>query len=406
MTYKTNNMQTIFKGVAVLSLVVFMAACGGGNDKDAQLNKKKAELEKLKEQEQALSGKIATLQDEITVLDPNLAPVKTKLVTLGKIVKDTFTHYIELQGKVDAQNVAYVAPRGQGGVVRAIYVKQGDVVKKGQLLLKLDDVLLKQSVVAARQQMSGLKAQLDQAESIYKRQQNLWSQNIGTEIQVLNAKTNVEALQSQYNAAGANIKLAEEQLNTTNVYAEVSGVANQVDIKVGEFFTAGDKIQIVSNNDLKVKANVPENYLDRVRVGSTLLITLPEADNKTVATKVSVAGRVIDPVSRSFYVEAKLPANKDLRPNQIALVRIKDYSSLDAITIPVNTLQNDEDGKYVLVAETENGQLVARKKPVTIGVLYGNKLEVKSGLSAGDQIITDGFQGLYDGQPIATSASE
>src|SRR5690606_12846673 len=158
-------------------------------------------------------------------------------------------------------------------------------------------------------------------------------------------KTNAEALRSQYNAAQANVKLAEEQLNTTNVYSDISGVANQVDVRVGELFAPGQRqIQIVNNSDLKVIVNVPENYLDRVKAGSTLRVTLPEA-NKTISTKVSVVGKVIDPVSRSFYVEARLSGNRDLRPNQIAMVRIKDYSSTNAITIPVNTLQNDQQGK-------------------------------------------------------------
>jgi multidrug efflux pump subunit AcrA (membrane-fusion protein) len=118
-----------------------------------------------------------------------------------------------------------------------------------------------------------------------------------------------------------------------------------------------------------------------------------------------VAGRLIDPNSRSFYIEGKIPADKDLRPNQLALVGIKDYAADSTITIPVNTLQNDEKGKYVLVAAKENGKLVAKKRPVVVGELSGDKLEVKSGLQAGDQLITDGFQGLYDGQAITTTAN-
>ncbi len=173
--------------------------------------------------------------------------------------------------------------------------------------MKLDDVILRQSLAAAQQQLSGVKAQLDQAKSIYERQQNLWKQNIGTEIQVLNAKTNMESLQSQYNAAKANIGLAQEQLNTTNVVSEINGVANIVNIKVGEFFNGSQQIQVVNNNELKVIVNVPENYLDRIKLGSTLMVTLPESNNKTISTKVNVAGKLIDPITRSFYVEGKVP---------------------------------------------------------------------------------------------------
>lgn len=396
-------MQSILKITAIVSFAVVLAACGNSaKDKTADLNEKKLQLEKLKTQQKDLASQVQKLQDEIIKLDPSADNTKTKLVTVGTITTDTFTHYIDLQGKVDAQNVAYVAPRGQGGVVRAIYVKEGDMVQKGQLILKLDDVILQQSAVAAQQQIGGVKAQLAQAQSIYQRQQNLWKQNIGTEIQVLNAKTNVDALQSQLNAVEANARVAQEQVNTTNIYAGISGTVNTVNIKVGEMFMAGTQIQIVNNNDLKVRVQVPENYLNKVKEGSTIQITFPEANNKTVTTKITVVGKLIDPNSRSFYIEAVPPHDKDLRPNQLALVRIQDYSALNVITVPLNTIQNDEAGKYVLVAVTENGKLIARKKEVEIGEIYRDKLEIKSGLKPGDVLITDGFQGLYDGQTIIT----
>ncbi|RYE12774.1 MAG: efflux RND transporter periplasmic adaptor subunit, partial [Sphingobacteriales bacterium] len=337
--------------------------------------------------------------------DPAAANANAKLVVMVPIGPKAFNHYIDLQGKIEAQNMANVAPRGQGGFVKAVYVKQGDYVQKGQTLVKLDASVLSQSLAAARQQVGGVKAQLDQAKSIYQRQQNLWKQNIGTEIQVLNAKTNVDALQSQYNGALANVRLAEEQVNTTNIVSEISGTANIVNVKVGEFFNGNQQIQVVNNNDLKIKVNVPESYADRIKVGNTLKVTLPESDNMVLNSKVTVSGKVIDPITRSFYVEGTIPADKKLRANQIANVQIEDYAIPNAITIPVNTLQTDDKGKFVLVAEKDNkGALVARKKPVVIGELYGDQLEVKSGLNIGDQIITEGFQSLYDGQRIVTKA--
>jgi RND family efflux transporter MFP subunit len=194
----------------------------------------------------------------------------------------------------------------------------------------------------------------------------------------------------------------------TNVYADVSGVADVVNIRVGEMFTGAvgqtPQIRIVNNSRLKVTTQIPENYLGRVKEGSKIVVNLPDL-GKTINTTVSVSGKIIDPLSRSFYVEAKLPADKDLKPNQIAFVKIEDYTVPKAITIPVNTLQTDEKGKFVLVAVNENGKLVARKKPVQIGELYGDKLEIKSGLQTGDQVVTEGYQGLYDGQLITTSAS-
>lgn len=406
MTDKINNMQKILNLTVAASLVLLIAACGSSaKEEKGALGDKKAALEKLKAEQKKVVDEITKLEEEIAKLDPNAASnAKAKLVTVNTIGADTFTHFIDLQGKIDAQNVAFAAPRGGGGLVRSVHVKQGDVVRKGQLLLKLDDAVQRQQLIAAQQQISGIKAQLDQAQSIYQRQQNLWKQNIGTEIQVLNAKTNVEALQSQLNSAQANVRLAQEQASFSNVTAEISGTINQVNVRPGEMFMGGgQQIQIVNTGDLKVLVQVPENYIGKVGVGSTLRVTLPEADNKVITTKVNVAGKLIDPNTRSFYIEAKIPSDKAFRPNQMALIQIQDYKKTDAITIPVNTLQNDDKGKFVMVAATEKGKLVARKKQVVIGELYADQLEVKSGLAAGDQVIIDGFQGLYDGQAITTT---
>jgi multidrug efflux pump subunit AcrA (membrane-fusion protein) len=188
----------------------------------------------------------------------------------------------------------------------------------------------------------------------------------------------------------------------------MSGVAETVNIRVGETFSAASAatmgINIVNTSVLKITTSVPEVYQSKVRVGSNIVISLPEDNNKTINARVTVAGTTIDPNSRSFYIEARIPGNSGLRINQIAMVRIQDYAVSNAITIPVNTLQNDEKGKFVLVAAAENGKQVAKKKPITVGLLYGDKLEVKSGLQTGDVLITDGMQGLYDGQPITTES--
>lgn len=383
---------------AVALTLGVLSSCGGGG---GDLKKKKADLEKLQEEQSSLSDKITKLQDEIAKLDPStVANANAKLVSVETIGTETFNHYIDLQGKIDALNTANVAPRGQAGVVSSVLVKQGDAVKQGQLLLKLESSVQSQNVIAAQQQANGAKAQLEQAQSVYKRQQNLWSQNIGTELQVLNAKTSVDATQSQYNAALANLKMAQEQQSFANIYAPISGVVNTVNVKLGELFTGANQLQVVSNSDLKVTVNVPENYLEQIKVGSDLKVTLPEAGNKVINTKVNVTGKLIDPVTRSFYVEGKIPVDQSVRPNQVAEVSIKDYTAPDAITIPVNTIQNDEKGKYLMVASNEKGKWFARKRQITIGELYGDRLEVKSGLKVGDVIISNGFQNLYEGQPI------
>ncbi|MBX3257926.1 MAG: efflux RND transporter periplasmic adaptor subunit [Chitinophagaceae bacterium] len=385
-------MQNVIKLAYTVTALMVLSACGSSNvapdAKAKAVADKKAQVEKLKVQEKGLADQIAKLEKEILDIDPSQKKESPKLVALSPVTPGSFTHYIDLQGKVDATNVAYVAPRGQGGLVKSIYVKQGDNVKKGQLLLKLDDALV-------QKQLDQLNTQLAYAKDLLQRQQNLWNQSIGTEVQLLNAKNNVANIEKQ-------IAAVQEQSSFSNVYAEISGVAETVNIKVGEFFQGGPQIRIVNTSDLKVVTQVPENYMERVNVGSPMVISFPES-GKTFQSRISVAGKLIDPNSRSFYVEAKLPSDKSLRPNQIVVVQIQDYTAKNVLTIPVNTLQNDDKGKFVMVAINEGGKLVAHKKPITTGQLYEDKVEVTQGLHDGDQLITEGFQALYEGQLLITN---
>jgi RND family efflux transporter MFP subunit len=188
------------------------------------------------------------------------------------------------------------------------------------------------------------------------------------------------------------------------VYSDVDGIAETVNIRVGEMFVGSTlsgvpQIVIVNNSNLKATAQIPENYLGSVKVGSKVKISLPDI-NKTIEATITVAGKSIDATNRSFFIEAKIPADKDIRPNQIALVKILDYTATNTLTVPVNTLQSDDKGKFVMIASKENGKLIARKKIVAIGSFYEDKMEIKSGLQVGDNIITEGFQNLYEGQLI------
>ncbi len=398
------NMKQILNITTAAALSLLLVACGG-KEKGAVADKK-AELEKLKGEQKKINDKIAKVEEELMKLDSSYGAAKAKLVALQTIGADSFQHFIDLQGRIDAVNVAMVSPRGMGGVIRSIHVKPGQAVSKGQLIMKLDNALAAQQLQQARQQIAGLEANLKLNQSIYERQQNLWKNNIGTEVQVLQAKTAVEAAASQLAAARAAVGTAQETVNQSNVYAEISGTVDVVNVKVGEVFSAQSAanpqtgIRIVNTGDLKVVVQVPENYLEKVNTGSVLQVTLPEANNKVLTTKATAVSKLIDPISRTFTVEGKIAQDKSIKANQIARVQIRDYASNNAITIPVNILQSDDKGKYVLVAVMENGKLVARRKTVIVGELYADRLEVKSGLTAGDKIITEGFQSLYDGQLI------
>jgi RND family efflux transporter MFP subunit len=257
----------------------------------------------------------------------------------------------------------------------------------------LDDQLI-------RQQIEPLRVQLATAEDTYRRTKNLFDQGIGTYQNVLNAKTQMESLQKQ-------IGIIQRQAALMTVTAPSSGIADQVNVRVGEAFVgataAGPQIRIVNTSDLKVVASVPENYLDRVSVGSRLQILLPEQNNRIITATVSVVQKVIDPNTRSFNIEAKIPADANLKPNQIAQIKILDYKANDVIAVPLNTVQTDEKGKYVYVMEKSGDKMVARKKAVAVGESYAGLIEIKSGLTAGDQLITEGYQNLYEGQVISTT---
>jgi membrane fusion protein (multidrug efflux system) len=372
---------------ALFTGTILLISCGQGGDPVA---KKKAELQSLKDQQVALVNKIQKAEKDLADIDPSsVKKEKAKLVAIQPVIPADFTHYIELQGKIDALNIAYVTPRnGTGGQVKAIYVKQGDIVKKGQLLLKLDDALLIHQLATAKQQLSF-------AQDLYKRRKNLWAQQIGSEVELVTSKNQMDQMQRQ-------VDFVNEQIELTNVYADISGVADNVTVRLGEFFSGNNQIRLVNTNELKAVAQVPENYLGKVKVGSNVKVVIPELNNKTIDTKISVTGKTIDATNRSFYVESKLPYEKDLYPNQVALIKIQDYNTSNALTIPVNSLQNDENGKYVMVAMKDSSRLVAIKKPIIIGMMYGDRVEVLKGIQQGDNIITEGYQGLYDQQPITT----
>lgn len=384
------------KGLLITTIVttIFFYACSSSaKDDKGELNDKKAKLEKLKTDKSKLDADIKSLEAEIAVLDPASQKDKARLVAAAAVTQEDFTHYIELQGKVDASDIVVVTPRGMPAQVNEIHVKRGDMVKKGQLLLKLDDAIL-------LQQMEGLKTQLSYAKNIYQRQKNLWDQNIGTEVQLITAKNSVDALEKQ-------MATLQENWKTSFVYAPISGLADVVNIKAGEIFNGftqtGPQIQIVNTQSMKVVTEVPENYQVRVKKGSQLKVSVPDAGIESFDAVISVLGASINNNSRAFITEAKIPSLQNLRINQVALVKIKDYYAPNAITIPINVVQTDEKGKYVYVIVKEGDVMKARKKDVIVGENFNGKVEIKgNSLLATDVIITEGYQSVYDGQVVTT----
>lgn len=398
-------MKRIVTTGLTLTVIVLLAACSSKEEKGS-LSEKKNQLADLQKEQQAISDKIKTLEEAIQKMDTTANFGLTKQVVVTPLVLQNFSHYIDLQGKIDAQDISYVSPRGMGGQVRSLLVKQGDRVRKGQLLLKLDDAIARQGVASAQQGAESVKTQLALAKNLYQRQKNLYDQGIGAEVQLLNSKNNVDALENQLKQANEGIKMAQEQLNLTNVYSDVDGVADVVAIRVGEMFqgatAAGPQIKIVNTSRLKAVVDVPENYLSSIKKGTEVVVEVPDV-NKKINSSIDVIAQQINSNSRTVVAEIKIPTDGSLKPNQLAKVKIKDYASSNAMVIPMMILQTDEKGKFVYVEETEKGKKVARKKMVTVGSIYGEFIEVLSGLQEGSKLITKGFQGLYDGQAIAVN---
>lgn len=374
---------------SVLIIILSLMSCGSQTETTNGIDAKLKELDSLKAEMATLSAKIKTTENELLALDPSRA-IKPKLVVTSTLAPEGFSHFIDLQGVVSSNNISYVAPRnGMGGYVKQLYVKAGQQVKKGQLIIKLDDQVLRQGIETT-------KTQLGLAKSIYERTKNLWEQNIGTEVQLLSAKNNVETLENQ-------IKLQEEQLKTYLVYADQSGIADIVNVRVGELFTGmgatGPQIQIVNNANLSINIEIPENYTGIIKPGAKVMVEVPSISKK-FETTIARISQSINAASRGFTAECNIPNSTGLKPNMSAYTKILNHSNTKAMVVPVNIIQSDEKGKYIYTLQTKDGKKIAAKKSVVIGQLYDDNVEVLSGLNAGDQIIIQGYQNLYEGQLI------
>lgn len=332
----------------------------------------------------------------------NVAESKAFHVTTEILTPTNFKHYIDLYGTVESENVYNVTSKSVGGQVKEIFIIKGDVVKIGQKLLQLDNSYLRKTLAAIEQNILSVQSQLNFANTLYEKQKNLFNEKIGSEVQLITAKNNVDNLENQIKVLEQQIAVTKEQLSFTTVFSEVEGVVEELNVKVGENFVgAPNQIKIVNNNKLKIKALVPENYLSNVKLNATMIVSLPNS-NINFTTKISLIGKIIDPLSRSFFVEAKLPTSNSFKPNQLLQIKILDMDIQNAFSVPVNILQKDEKDNFIYIAVNNDGKLIAKKQVVKPSVIYGNLILITEGLSNQMQIITTGYQNLYDGQLITT----
>lgn len=367
--------------LSILFLTLVFAACGKKDGSNAN-GDKVAQLAELKKQQAALSTQISALEKEIGGPD---AAKKEKInaVAVETLTPSVFNNYIELQGSVVADEQVFLTSRVPGSVSK-VYIKVGDRIREGQVVAEIDDDMV-------LQQMEEVKKRWELANDVYLKQEALWKQNIGSEVQFLSAKNNKEALDK----AIATIQRSRELYQ---VKSPISGVVDECMVKVGQAAAPGSPMATVVNfSKLKVKVDAPETYAGKIRQGNTVSVLFPDLQ-KEVTSKIAYIGAAVSPQNRTFKVEIPIRSNEaGLLPNMATTVRVINYSNGNAIAIPINLIQKDLTNTDFVLLESAGK---AKRVPVKVGQMYGEKAEILSGLKAGDKIITVGFQDLNEGDAV------
>lgn len=369
------NKTLIFISTTLLAAVL-LNACGASTKNDPA-----AELDKLKAEKTKIEAQIAELEKQVGKPAPRM-----RTVSLTEIKTSVFKHYVDLQGRVEATE-SVMATSKIPGALKKVYVQNGENVRQGQLLAELDDnVMLKG--------LAELQGQLATATDIYNRQKSLWDQKIGTEVAYIQAKNAKESLERS-------IATMKEQWAMTKIYAPTGGTADIVLLRAGQAIAPGVPLcNIINLSKLKVRGEVTEAYSARVRQGDQVQVFFPDL-NKEITTRVTFVSKTINPTTRTFTVECALPGS-DFHANQIAVMKIIDYTNPKTVVIPVNIIQTADDGDFVLTAEKSGDhQAVVKKVLIKQGRNYAGNVEVLSGLNSGDQLINTGFQDVNAGETVA-----
>lgn len=378
--------------------LLLLAACGGNSETSVESLIAQGNLEALKAHRKEIVDQQGVLTASLKQLDSAIEAQegigKVPLVSTLKVEAARFDHYLELQGDVQTRQNILLYPEMAGTLIKVL-VKEGDRVQKGQLLARIDDGGMASG-------LEQLRTQAALAETTFERQKRLWEQNIGSEIQYLQAKTNYEATLNS-------VKQAESQLAKSTIRAPFGGIIDDVMLDEGSTINpaAGmPAFRLVNLGDMYVSIDVPESYLESVRPGKEVQIYLPVLGD-SIQTRVRQAGNFINPTNRSFSVEVPVPNQSGLvKPNLTARVRINDYTNEKALLIPPTVISENAEGEqyvYVAVDIDENRIGKAQKRVITTGKSQGNDVEVLSGIEPGEQIITEGARRIREGQDIEIS---
>ncbi len=372
-------------------LSILLAACNPAQPTEeaipSDLDGKKSLLKQKRTELQELTSIIDQLETEIAELDPAISANQKRLVTTTQIIKRDFKHYAEIQGSVEADDLIDVTSETPGIILKLPW-KEGDYIRKGQLVAKLD-------LEQIHKQIAEIEKSQELANIVYERQERLWKQNIGSEMQYLEAKNNKERLEKTK-------ETLEFQLTKGDILSPASGVVEFVVRKSGELASPGAPIiQILNTNRLKVVADVPESLLRSVKRGDMVTIQYPALTEEQNA-RVSQIGRTIDASNRTFEVEINVGNYKNLlKPNLLALVLVNDYTEKDAVIIPLDAIQQEVGGKkFVFISEQGDEGSLAKKVYVETGESYRGEMVITSGLNGGESLIIDGSRGLAHNEPV------
>jgi membrane fusion protein (multidrug efflux system) len=371
--------------ISTLSLLLF--ACGKKEENtniDTLIASKN--VKELQAKKALIQADLSKIDDALATLNVNKAEALVSVLA----VKDTvFSHYLEIQGSVDTKENILVQPEYQGTLV-SLNVKAGQRVSKGQVLGKIDDAGLSQ-------QVASLENQYTLAKTTFERQKNLWNQKIGSEIQYLQAQT-------QMISAQRGVAQAKAQLAKTVIRAPFTGTIDEVFVEKGQVVapSAQGLMRIVNLSNMYVSTSVPETYIGKLKVGTEVDVLLTSL-GKTYKGKVRQIGNFVNPSNRSFGIEVSVPNPENLlRPNQVANLKITDYVSKSTIVVPTNVIQEDGEGnKFVYTAINVSGKTgTAKKAIVKLGQSSNNVTEILSGLSNNDVIVTEGMNTISDGMKL------
>lgn len=376
--------------LSFIALSLLAIAC----QQDDQLAEKKQELAEKKSRMQELRNEISELEKEIAAQDPEFARANRRaaLVTTLPVMVQDFEHFVEVRGEVRSNRNVTISAETMG-LVNRIPVEEGQYVKQGEVLLNINANVLQSNI-------EEVKTRLELASSVFERQKNLWEQNIGSEIQFLEAKNRKEALERQ-------LATMQTQLNQSVIRAPFSGTIEELMARQGEMASAGTPLlRLVSLQNMYIKADVSENYIGSFSKGDAVEVTFP-ALNLTITTSLASVGQVIDPRNRTFTIEARLPDDMEqLKPNLLAVLKVKDFEKSDAIVIPTNLIQRDGQGEFVYVVSQQAEVPQARKKYIETGITYQNLTLVQAGLDGDDLLVNQGFREVVDGMNLQIRSDE